>query len=159
MRHLFSIILLYCEVSDPDALWLRHRDALSEDIIYKLKNNGMHNHVNLDYVFYLCLKEIDTVLQDNNSSLIEVSKIDIKAYKLLSGVQGELPFSFDEDRPLNLQELKAKVLQTESSLHEDQRIVYNDILIELNNCEKKIKCFLLTVQEVLEKLSIKCFNR
>jgi hypothetical protein len=136
LRHLFAIILLYCEVSDPDALWLRHRDALSEDIIYKLKNNGMHNHVNLDYVYYFCLKEIDTVLQDNNSSLIVVSKIDIKAYELLSGVQIELPFTFDEDRSLNLQELKVKVFQTESSLNVNQRTVYNDILIELNNISR-----------------------
>jgi hypothetical protein len=85
LRHLFVINLLCCEVSDPGALWLRHREALSEDKIYKLKNNGMHNHVNLHYAFYLCLKEIDTVLQDNNSSLMEVSKIDLKAYNLLSG--------------------------------------------------------------------------
>ncbi len=78
------------------------------------------------------------MLQDNNSSLIEVSQIDLKAYKLLSSFQGELPLSLDEDSP---QELKIKVLQTESSLNKDQRIVYNDILIELNNCEKKNKVF------------------
>ena len=39
---------------------------------------------------------------------------------------------------MNPQELKIKVLQIESSLNEDQRIVYNDILIELNEIKNKV---------------------
>jgi hypothetical protein len=78
-----------------------------------LKNNGYYG--NKDNVFYLCLKEINIILHENDSSLIEVSTIDIQAYNrqviLSTGFQGKLSFSFDEDRTLNQEELRIKVIK------------------------------------------------
>lgn len=34
VRHLFCIILLYCEVTSPGDLWVSHRDNLSEDYLH-----------------------------------------------------------------------------------------------------------------------------
>jgi hypothetical protein len=92
-------------------------------------------------VFYLCLNEINKILLENNSSLIEVSTIDIHAYKLSSGIQGELPFSFEEDRALNTEKLRLRVIKNESSLNKEQIIVFKDVVLQINNNEKMNKVF------------------
>ncbi len=52
-----------------------------------------------------------------------------------------MPFSFDEDRTLNPEELRIKDLKIQSSLNKDQIIVYKDILLQISKSEKINKVF------------------
>ena len=42
LRTLFSIILSCCNPSDPKGLWVRHRDYMTEDILYQAQRRGPH---------------------------------------------------------------------------------------------------------------------
>ena len=37
LRQLFAQLLLHCTPTEPELLWAKHRDALSEDILYRLR--------------------------------------------------------------------------------------------------------------------------
>lgn len=62
MRSLFSMLLMFCHVSDPLALWNAHRESMADDILNRLRENNSHVTCN-EEVFHLALIEIDKQMQ------------------------------------------------------------------------------------------------
>jgi hypothetical protein len=67
LRNLFSVILVFCSPSNPYDLFLKYKDNLSEDFLYRLRNNPMVDHV-LDDIQRIaydhCILELNDQLAD-----------------------------------------------------------------------------------------------
>lgn len=47
LRDLFSIMIVFCHLSDPMALWNTHKDGLSEDVLQRIRR--LHPDLQVDY--------------------------------------------------------------------------------------------------------------
>ncbi|KAG2206894.1 hypothetical protein INT45_011895, partial [Circinella minor] len=72
LRHLFAIILVFCHPENPHALWLGHRNNMSEDFLHGARQDL--NHPNLqftDAIYNQALLDIESVLIPLSRSLRE----------------------------------------------------------------------------------------
>lgn len=67
IRKLFSIILSFCEVSNPKALWENHKDCMSEDILRRLQQETLNLSLEFTYDIY---NEALIIIEDH---LLEMS--------------------------------------------------------------------------------------
>ena len=57
LRHLFAMILLYCQPTTPENLWNEHKLALCEDILHQNRCNDISNTIE-----YKALNQLNSYL-------------------------------------------------------------------------------------------------
>ncbi len=73
LRDMFTSMLMFCEVTDPRALWDQHYTALSDDIMHCIVASSVsrrsHQRVSAADVLNETLHDLDRILQCNSTSL------------------------------------------------------------------------------------------
>nr|XP_023883470.1 uncharacterized protein LOC111995771 [Quercus suber] len=77
LRELFTTLLLFCEVTDPHALWMANWELLSDDILYRQKRLLMYDNLHLteEQIQDHALFEIEQILVKSGRSLKEFDGI------------------------------------------------------------------------------------
>lgn len=137
IRNLFAIILAFCEVSNPEQLWVKYWKSMSEDFNFKLtKFNNNIKPIDEDLIYSLTYKEVDRILfkiigKKLTDFCIEVPKTNLHfTYEDLS--------ILNEETSYNLIEEKQFVLQHFKTLNNEQSIIYNKICNKISNNEHGI---------------------
>ena len=68
LRHLFTTILLFCSPSQPDRLWMEHRQHICDDLSFRLRTLGITNASD-DDVYDYGLYILDDILKESGHSL------------------------------------------------------------------------------------------
>ena len=68
LHHLFTTILLFCSPSQPDRLWMEHRQHICDDLSFHLCTLGITNASN-DDVYDYGLYILDDILKESGHSL------------------------------------------------------------------------------------------
>ncbi|XP_038075107.1 uncharacterized protein LOC119742920 [Patiria miniata] len=73
MRDLFVTILVFCQPSNPQSLWNKHKDNLAEDFKYTLRKGGHHvtSEETLDIIYNEALLDIDNRLNVFNKTVTD----------------------------------------------------------------------------------------
>jgi len=134
IRDLFTIILVFCQVTDPLCLWDKFKEYLSEDFKIRLERQDSVDAEHLaDVVLNKCLLVIeDAVLALNGQPL--------KEYGLPQPSNSE---QFDnreylKETSYDLVALEDVVRKNEESLNDEQKFAYNQIITSVNNNEGRI---------------------
>lgn len=127
LRELFAILLVCCEVGNPSQLWDKHKEELSEDILYTVRMQNPDTNVDFSpAIFNKCLVEIeDKVLTMGGKELHHPSyglprTTRDQAHLLSHEILRET--SYDKER------LDSYVQENEPRLVPDQRNAYQEVL-------------------------------
>jgi hypothetical protein len=73
LRDMFASMLMFCEVTDPRALWDQHYTTLSNDIMHRIATSSVsrrsHQQLSAIDVLNETLHDLDRILQRNSTSL------------------------------------------------------------------------------------------
>lgn len=124
IRTLFAIILTTCSPSNPNDLWEKFREDLSEDILHRIRTVSNDNTIPFsDNIFNEALIEIEDIcLTINNKTLIQLGMVapQRSAYDL-----------YDRDllreQQFNADDLRAFVEANKQLLVADQKLAYDTI--------------------------------
>ncbi|XP_020113189.1 uncharacterized protein LOC109727463 [Ananas comosus] len=129
LRQLFVTILLYCEVTDPLKLWEEFWESFADDIVHKLQTIlGLQNlrmpQVELqNHVLF----ELEILFNKNGSSLAHF-KLPIPNRMVVNQLNNRL---LREELDYNLEELEREHLHLFRGLTDEQREIYNAVLISI----------------------------
>ena len=79
LRHLFAIILLYCQPAAPETLWNNHKLSLCEDILYQhcqFTQDVQYTNIN-NTIEYRALNQLNQYLLLNGKSLKDFPNMDL----------------------------------------------------------------------------------
>ncbi|XP_076301721.1 uncharacterized protein LOC143219730 [Lasioglossum baleicum] len=138
LRELFTIMLVFCQLSDPLSLWEKYKESLSEDIKRQLERELQDNaQLLIDEVYNRCLMLIeDAVLTQAGQNLTHYG---LPQPKRSAATFGNLEYL----REINYDPgvLREVVSSNEELLTDEQLYIYQEIL---SNIEKGIgKIFFL----------------
>lgn len=131
IRDLFTIILVFCQVSDPLSIWEKFKEYLSEDLKRQLERQGDVDveHIT-DVVFNKCLLVIEDAVLALGGRLL-------KEYGLPQPSK-EQQFEnreFLKETSYDLASLENTVKNNEGSLNDEQKAVYNQINTKIESNE------------------------
>lgn len=130
MRQLFSIILSFCEVSDPKELWNEFWQPMAEDLIYKMNGtNSIQNNNEKDMIYSCTYNTVNKIIfntcgKNLTNYLIETPKINMNV---------EILSLLNEEKSYNIFHEKRFVEENENCLNSEQKHIYSTI------CEKILK--------------------
>ena len=137
LRQLFALILSTCDVTYPLKLWDKHKQALSEDILYKERIRLNNNNYPYDsYIENACLNEIEKILLTNNKSLKMFPEFNFFMPTCINDC-------YAEELQYCTKKQKTNAKKNSSSLTSEQKKTFNDILKELKSDKLKSKLFFI----------------
>jgi ATP-dependent DNA helicase PIF1 len=126
LRNLFSMMLQICAISNPLELWNKHRESMSEDILFQERNrNSNFNMTFNDLIFNKALILIE-------DKIINLGGADLKTFGLPTPHREDnshLPNEVINERNYNLSELSQFIELNESKLLPEQKEAL-DIIVE-----------------------------
>ncbi|XP_035837130.1 uncharacterized protein LOC110926747 [Helianthus annuus] len=127
LRSLFGTLLLSNTLSRPEVVWEKTWELMSEDILYNMrKDSGMSGFVVSDErLKNITLTKIEKFLLRNGSSLHRFSTMPYPDDDYLMTESNRL---INEELSFDIDELRGEFNNLHSSLNEDQRAVYNEIM-------------------------------
>ncbi|XP_035831868.1 uncharacterized protein LOC110869885 [Helianthus annuus] len=127
LRSLFGTLLLSNTLSRPEVVWEKTWELMSEDILYNMrKDSGMSGFVVSDErLKNITLTKIEKFLLCNGSSLHRFSTMPYPDDDYLMTESNRL---INEELSFDIDELRGEFNNLHSSLNEDQRAVYNEIM-------------------------------
>ena len=154
LRHLFAMILLYCQLTTPERLWNNHKLALCEDLThknYQFTQNIQYNNTS-DIVEHEALNQLNSYLQLNEKSLKDFLKMPIP----LEHITGINNNNNDLEQLIQRERLSYNNAQLESTLsnnipllNEDQHIIYYAIMQAVEHDSSQ--CFFIDGPDGTEK--------
>jgi hypothetical protein len=131
LRHLFSIILTTCNVSNPKLLWEKFKDQLSEDIFYKLKDKNKNTDINV-----LSTNAVSKSLSLIESICFSINGKYLSQLGLPSAVTSieklsPLPAMLFSEKHYDKQQLEIDIAIKEPLLMPEQKSIYETILRNL----------------------------
>lgn len=122
MRHLFALILVYCEPSDSNRLYTEFKEALAHDLLHKHRK---HSDQDLEYteaVFQEALGLIDEIVQSFGLGLtVESFSLPINRTQ---PVRLSDSIEYLREVAYNVDELKRTIEENEHRLNAEQNYVY-----------------------------------
>jgi len=125
LRHLFAMILLYCQPAVPENLWNEHKLALCEDLLHQNHCNNISNVIE-----YKALSQLDSYLQLNGKSLKDFPNMPLPLEHL-----PEISNNNNLEKLIQKERLSYDPAQLESILsanlpllNKDQYTIYNAIM-------------------------------
>lgn len=136
LRELFTVILLFCNPSEPIMLWNKFRDDLCEDILNRIRNEN--GDITLQYTDEVYNEGI-IIIEDKIHEICDKSLAD---FGLPAANRNNLnsmdPLEQAFRRPYDLDKLNEYIFQNEPKLVNDQLFAYNSVLNSVNFNEGKI---------------------
>ncbi|GKC29337.1 hypothetical protein Tco_1036631 [Tanacetum coccineum] len=119
IRTLFAQIPIYCDVADPNKLWLKHWEAMSHDIPTKISEvTGIPNYfVNIPELQGYILYELETILNGFRKSVIEFG-LQLPPKHLLKDLKNKLLM---EENNYKRDLLKEEAAQSVPKLNSEQK--------------------------------------
>lgn len=134
LRRLFVVLLLSCNIADPEGLWSKHRMNMTEDFLHRA---GLPSGVNIELTpeNELCaLRDIDSILRTHGKSLCcfpSMPQLPLEH----SSPTDELPDFVDaESFEINAQ-------RHVTGLNSDQRHAFNQIIAALDPMTRSKRLF------------------
>lgn len=133
LRCLFTIMLTFCQITDPLMLWQNYRESMADDILHRkrqeLSSNDSFDQSIFDEALFELNKEVEvlsgkSIVHFGFSLPINVNRTTINIECLRDG-------NYDQHQLLTS-------VQNENQLNREQRIVYDSVMSSINNNESKI---------------------
>ncbi len=134
LRHLFAMILLFCQPVVPEKLWDNHKLALCEDILYQ-NNQSMQNQYNMSDVEHEALSQLEHYLLLNGKSLKDFPDMPLPSTNVNCENLDQL---IQEERSYNIAQLNDELHRNVPLLNKDQRTIYNAVI---QATEREYGCF------------------
>lgn len=129
LRNLFAVMLIFCHITDPLALWHAHKNSMSEDILHRERQ--VNSGAAYSEVIY------NEALHYLQNSIQQISDKFLSDFGLPLPMTNLLPVAKDKEylRELSYDKVAmARLLESnEPSLNNDQRIVYEQVLHSVSN--------------------------
>ncbi|XP_050256589.1 uncharacterized protein LOC126702031 [Quercus robur] len=127
LRELFATLLLFCEVTNPHALWMANWELLSDDILYRQKCLLMYDNLHLteEQIQNHALFEIEQILVKSGRSLKEFDGIK---YPNVSTIRENNNRLLQEELDFDRLELAAEHKKLLNELNADQRKIYDAVI-------------------------------
>lgn len=131
LRELFTVMLVFCQLSDAVSLWEKYKSSLSEDIARQVERELQDNLCNdvMDRVYNRCLLIIeDAVLALGGDGLLRYGLPQPTRYgEVLKNLEYLRETSYDKDSLVQV------VLKNEEYLTNDQLTVYRRVLTSIES--------------------------
>ena len=135
LRTLFSIILSCCNPSDPKGLWVRHRDYMTEDILYQAQRRESHVNITFtDAMYNKALCRIDDQVHSMSGRGIEMFGLDAPQRNATASLSREVL----RERSYDVANLQQFVTTNEVRLNEGQRKAYEAIKTSVEQQQGKM---------------------
>lgn len=132
IRTLFAIMLSCCEISNPQELWEKHREAMSEDLLYNIRNMNPNIEINFNNEIYnQSLILIENQVIDMCGKYLDTFGMKKPDRQITNSLSREII----REKNYNMNQLQDYVHFHEPLLNADQKKIFDQI-IERNN-EKK----------------------
>ncbi|KAL2938140.1 ATP-dependent DNA helicase PIF1 [Bienertia sinuspersici] len=114
LRHLFVTILLFCEVSSPESLWIKSWEQLSDDILYRQRRrlNAPNLMLTPSQLQNYALYEIEEILNRNNRSIRDFEGMPYPDISLVQQSSNTLTL---QEQLYDTESLKTEATQANSS--------------------------------------------
>src|SRR6266540_6398681 len=138
LRHLFAMILLFCQPITPEDLWNTHKSALCENILYRdhqltqNQNNNVSNSIENK-----ALDQLENYLHLNGKLLKDFSNMPLPSANIDYNTQ-DLDRLIREERSYNTIQLKRELDRNVLLLNEDQHAIYDTVIQVIQN---RLRCF------------------
>lgn len=126
VRKLFAILIATCGLSNPQQLWDKYRNDMSDDILYRLQENNPNVTYN-DSIYDEALTKIE-------DQVITITGKDLSDFGMSRPRRTEQVFS-DVLRELNYDHafLQQQIAETVPRLNPEQRNVFNSVVQKIEN--------------------------
>ncbi|XP_044594412.1 uncharacterized protein LOC123271894 [Cotesia glomerata] len=155
LRNLFVIILGFCHVAEPIQLWLKYRDAMAEDILYRFRQHKNDNELDFNDDIH---NEALILIEDQ---LFSITGKTLKEFNFASPVRSNrlhLQGSYHRETNYNIEDLLNSINEDEPKLTDQQQNVYTKILESIN---EKQECSVIIWDEctMSHKRALEAVNR
>jgi len=128
--NMFASMLMFCEVTDPRALWDQHYTALSNDIMHHIAASSVsrrsHQQVSAVDVLNETLHDLDRILQRNSTSLSNFPSLpQADGGSILALQPNRL---IHEEQEYDMDNAQAFVEAAQPQMNAKQREVYDSML-------------------------------
>jgi PIF1-like helicase/Helitron helicase-like domain at N-terminus len=138
LRHLFAMILLFCQPAAPERLWDNHKLALCEDILYQdfhFIQNDQYNDDSDNVVEHKALNQLNHYLQLNGKSLKDFPNMPLPLVDIPSVINNnnDLDQLIQEEKSYNITQLNNILHNNIPLLNKDQHTIYDTIIQVIEN--------------------------
>src|SRR5436190_1424376 len=127
LRKLFATLLLFCEVTRPEVLWKKNISALSDDILFQVRNNTGNMTLELtDDIRNEALCHLQSILSKYGRFLNEFPNMPIPT--IFPNNEQNTNRLIREERQYDIEELTRLTENGISHLNVDQRTAFEEII-------------------------------
>ena len=127
LRHLFAMILLYCQPAAPEKLWNKYKSALCEDILYQYHQTTIVNNI----IECRALNQLNQYLLSNGKSLKDFPDMHLLLENMpdVDNDNNNLDQLIQEERLLyNIMHLESILHNNIPLLNAEQHAIYNAVI-------------------------------
>ncbi|XP_071715040.1 uncharacterized protein [Rutidosis leptorrhynchoides] len=145
LRDLFVTMLLFCNITNPLALWEQHWEDLADDILHKKRKIFNFSDLTLtdSQIKNYCLVEIQGVLHKHGKSLSDLPTLPQPDPSLLTQLDNSL---IREELNYNIKEMKTLHDNLFRSLNPKQLALYERLIEAVTNQEGGLNRFVVTTR-------------
>lgn len=127
IRELFTIILIFCQPSDPLDLWNKFRNDLCEDLLHRIRNENQDMTLAYSDDIY---NDGLMIIEDKIHEICDKSLTDfgLPASKRNNSHNNLDPFEVALRKPYDVNELNNYITENEPKLVSDQVTAYNHVM-------------------------------
>ena len=128
LRKLFATLLLFCEVTRPEVLWEKNISALSDDILFQIRNNTGNMNLELTNtdIYNRALCHLQSILIKHGKSLNEFPNMPIPT--IVPNDEQSANRLIREEQQYDLEKLAKLTEDGFSRLNIDQRTAFEEII-------------------------------
>lgn len=132
LRSMFSEILMFCELKDPNELWNKYWVSLSDDLQSRYRRTLGDSELILsdDELKNLSLTEKESILTKNGRSLSEFSSIPFSNNNISNSISNRL---LREEISYDIESLKIEFNSMYPYLNEHQKIIFEKLISASTN--------------------------
>jgi hypothetical protein len=132
LRHLFAMILLYCQPAVPETLWNNHKLALCEDILHQhcqFTQNIQYNNIN-SIIEFKALNQLNQYLLLNGKSLKDFPNMHLLLEDLpdINEESDDLDQLIQQEKSYNITQLENVLQNNVPLLNTEQYDIYNTVI-------------------------------
>ena len=125
IRNLFAIILTTCNPSNPNTLWETYKEALSEDILAKVRRENPTLEITFNTDIY---NKALILLEDKCLAMINKTLIQLGLPAPIRNQQDVLHSDYIREKNYNIEQLKEYIANKKPLLNTDQKNSYKFIM-------------------------------
>ena len=132
IRHLFAIMLSFCEIADPLALWESFRDHMAEDFLHSARQHEQNDELELSAIeLDRCLTAIGGLLHAMSGRTL--AQVGLPQPLFIDDASADALLT--RESTYNEEILATFVAEREPTLTDDQRVAYEGICNRLESGE------------------------